>query len=206
MQLLAIVTMLIDHIGLLFFPEDLLWRIIGRIAFPLYTFGIVQGLRYTRSRKKYLVRLILIGFLAQGPYMILTNQLQVNVIGTFIIILAVLMLLERSSSRMNWIIVAVAAVSLQVLPFEYGAYALLLALAYRYLNVYWIVAAHVGLNWLAQYMLGWEIQHYSILATLLIVSGPKLLDLINRLKVPRWIWRSFYPAHLFILVLIESIT
>jgi len=40
--ILAFITMLIDHIGYIFFPFDEIWRIIGRIAFPLFAWGIVR--------------------------------------------------------------------------------------------------------------------------------------------------------------------
>ena len=60
-KILAVVAMLIDHIGY-YFSWGLgagapLFRLIGRIAFPLFIFSFVVGYRHTRSRKKYLSRL-----------------------------------------------------------------------------------------------------------------------------------------------------
>ena len=42
-SILAMLTMLIDHIGLIWFPENMAWRIIGRLALPFYAFAIVLG-------------------------------------------------------------------------------------------------------------------------------------------------------------------
>ena len=43
LKLIAMLTMLVDHIGLLFFPEIMAFRIVGRIAMPLFAYGIAQG-------------------------------------------------------------------------------------------------------------------------------------------------------------------
>ena len=42
LKLIAMLTMLVDHIGLLFFPEIMAFRIVGRIAMPLFAYGIAQ--------------------------------------------------------------------------------------------------------------------------------------------------------------------
>lgn len=40
MYWLAMLTMLIDHVGLVFFPTDPAWRIAGRLAFPIYAYAL----------------------------------------------------------------------------------------------------------------------------------------------------------------------
>ena len=69
LKIIAALTMLIDHIGS-FHPIQG-WeymRMIGRVSFPLYAFMLVQGFIYTRSRWKYLVRLLALAFLTQPIY------------------------------------------------------------------------------------------------------------------------------------------
>ena len=41
LKLVAITTMLIDHIGVIIFPNILWLRLIGRLAFPLFAFLIL---------------------------------------------------------------------------------------------------------------------------------------------------------------------
>lgn len=60
--------MTIDHIGYLFFPDQLVWRLVGRIAFPLFAFGAAEGACHTRNRKRYLLRLLLWAALSEIPF------------------------------------------------------------------------------------------------------------------------------------------
>lgn len=64
-KILAVVAMLVDHIGYYFSPElgrdAPLFRLIGRVAFPLFIFAFVWGYYHTKSRKKYLTRLYAMG-------------------------------------------------------------------------------------------------------------------------------------------------
>ena len=68
-KIIASISMLIDHIGC-FQPFEG-WeymRMIGRVAYPLYAFMLVQGFIHTRSRWKYLVRILLLALLTQPIY------------------------------------------------------------------------------------------------------------------------------------------
>ena len=43
LKLIAAVLMLVDHVGVIFFPDTLLFRIIGRPALPIFSFFIAEG-------------------------------------------------------------------------------------------------------------------------------------------------------------------
>ena len=53
LKLLACLFMLIDHAGLLLFPRYKIFRIIGRLAFPIFAYLIAEGCRYTRNKLKH---------------------------------------------------------------------------------------------------------------------------------------------------------
>ena len=65
LKIIALITMTIDHIGFFLLTPDttlyLATRIIGRIAFPLFAFMIVEGFFHTRDLAGYIKRLIVLG-------------------------------------------------------------------------------------------------------------------------------------------------
>jgi hypothetical protein len=72
-KILAISTMTIDHIGFLIYPEILLLRIIGRLAFPLFAYLVALGLKSTKKPRKYILTLLIFGIISQIPYFIAFN-------------------------------------------------------------------------------------------------------------------------------------
>lgn len=68
LKIIACLTMLIDHVGAILFPEMIIFRIIGRIAFPIFAFLIVEGYFHTKDVKKYLIRLAIFAFVAEVPF------------------------------------------------------------------------------------------------------------------------------------------
>lgn len=91
-KVIAIVTMLIDHCGAVFVERELalikatvpnyegdptyvalnitdgIMRSIGRIAFPLFIFLLIQGFMHTRNRLKYAIRLGLFALISEVPF------------------------------------------------------------------------------------------------------------------------------------------
>ena len=80
LKLIAILSMLIDHVNkALIYPNLVsnngtltvvsnLFDIIGRIAFPLFCFLLVEGYFNTRNRKKYLLYLLIFGVISEVPF------------------------------------------------------------------------------------------------------------------------------------------
>jgi hypothetical protein len=206
MQIIAMLTMLIDHIGYLFFPGEIAWRYVGRIAFPIYCYALVQGYIHTSSRPKYLFRLLLIAVIAQIPYNLSINPGGWNVVFTLLLSAIVLVILDKLSNLWLGIpVVIIAIVLMDYFPIDYNAYGLLLVLIFRYTKSYWLVGAHLALNLFYMFYNFWTVQMFSILPTLLIVLIPALWGYLERRRVPRWVWWSFYPAHLLILAIVHGV-
>lgn len=65
--------MTIDHIGVIFYPDNILFRIIGRLAFPFFAYLVAIGLRSTKKPVKYMITLLIFGFISQIPYFLAFN-------------------------------------------------------------------------------------------------------------------------------------
>ena len=53
--------MTIDHIGYLLFPNIIVFRIIGRLAFPILAYLIAEGCKYTKNKLKRFLLMFIIG-------------------------------------------------------------------------------------------------------------------------------------------------
>ena len=68
LKMLAVISMSIDHTGAVLMPDCIWLRIIGRLAFPIYCFLLVQGFRNTSNIKKYIGRLALFAVVSEIPF------------------------------------------------------------------------------------------------------------------------------------------
>lgn len=67
-KLIACLTMLIDHFGKMLFPDIPEMRLIGRLAFPLFAYGIAIGAVYTHAPLRYLSRIAALALISQPLY------------------------------------------------------------------------------------------------------------------------------------------
>ena len=83
LKLIAVVTMVIDHVAFVLLKDSTiillqvgekslklytLMRLIGRLAFPIYAFLLVEGFLYTKDRRKYGWRLFLFALISEIPW------------------------------------------------------------------------------------------------------------------------------------------
>ena len=68
LKILACIAMVIDHVGVLFFPSNMLYRKIGRLALPLFAFLLAEGCKYTRNKKKHFFLLAFFAGVCQCVY------------------------------------------------------------------------------------------------------------------------------------------
>ncbi len=70
LKIIACISMLVDHMGYVLSPEIEIFRIIGRLAMPIFAFFIGEGCLYTKNRMKYFLRVFLLGIICQAVYII----------------------------------------------------------------------------------------------------------------------------------------
>lgn len=199
-KIIAMASMLIDHIGAVFFPGMLWLRIIGRISFPLFAWGIAAGYIRTSNWKRYAARLLATGLVTQVPYSLLFQNDNLNICFTLLTGLLSLRVLEAKD---NWIrLPGLAGIMLAVhiLKFEYGIYGLLTILVFYYCRNNSRLPLYQGiltLGGIIIYRLH-IIQIFSVISSFLL---PRLQRYDFRLN--RALQYGFYPIHILLLLIIK---
>ena len=204
---IAVLTMVIDHVGAILFPDQIWMRVIGRVAFPIYAYCLAEGFRYTSDYRRYLGRLALFAILSEIPfdlafYGVPFSFAHQNVFFTLTLGLILLWVLERCREQLLLCAGAFAVLCFlaQALHMDYGAGGLLMVFAFY-------LAQHGTSPWI-----GWGIfvfinlfgyaggvQWAAILALLPIglYSGKA-----GKKKQRFFYW--IYPLHLLLLWIIEK--
>lgn len=109
LHIIAMFFMLCDHAWATIFIKYEILTCIGRIAFPIFAFMIVEGFHYTHDLKKYMTRMLFwaivteipFNYLVAGNYKYLFHQ---NVLWTFLIALGLMALVEKVKAKGNRIL------------------------------------------------------------------------------------------------------
>ena len=83
LKIIAAIFMTIDHIGVMIFPDQMIWRILGRLALPIFAFMIAEGCKYTRNKKKYLGMVFGLGAVCQVVYYFFDGSMYFSILITF---------------------------------------------------------------------------------------------------------------------------
>lgn len=195
-KLLAAVTMLIDHIGVVFFPDAIGFRIIGRISFPLFIWLLVQGEAHTRDAGLYGLRLAVLGVVSQPIYQLVFSTTRLNILFELLVGLVCLRL-ARQFPRLQMLTWLVGAGLTELLAVGYGSYGIGLIFLTRYFrpSMPW------GLAWVGFHLI-WA--RLFGLFQLPAIAVPLIFWLANGKRGPkaRWFY-GFYPGHLALLWLIQ---
>ena len=113
LKILAVLCMTLDHIGE-YIPGAPEWfRVIGRLAAPLFMFCLVWGFDYTRDRVRYVKRVYMASVLYGCLLLLLSGSpfdlAGHNIFSTLFIILAFLMLVQSQYTWQWKLIVGMAA-------------------------------------------------------------------------------------------------
>lgn len=222
LKLIACITMIIDHIGASCIEArygtaencpagltefDLVLRLIGRLAFPIFCFLLVEGFLHTHDGKQYLRRLLLFGAVSEIPFDRAFFRVPFygghqNVYWTLalgMIAMAAMQHFQDAAGRLTWqggAAAVVCALAAELAATDYGA-----------IGVALIAALYLTRNSRTQQsILGAGMMLFELTAPLAFV----LTWFYNgqRGRCPqwaKWAFYLFYPVHLVVLGVITNI-
>lgn len=95
LKMLGLVAMTLDHIGYALLPGCDWLRIIGRLAFPIFSYTVWEGCRYTHNGAAYVARLLGLGAAFMAAYWLYCGEVYGNVLVTLGLSAVLVLLLRR---------------------------------------------------------------------------------------------------------------
>lgn len=194
-----------QHLALLWQVQTLL-RLIGRLAFPLFCFLLVEGFCHTRNVKRYALRLGIFALLSEIPFDLAFSHGMLaveksNVFFTLLIGLGALCLLyamqERGNSLAGLLTVCVAALAAELLHTDYGAAGVMCIVLLYFLREQPLTAYTLAVVVLTMGTGVWmELAALVMLPVLANYHGVR-----GRQK--KYFFYAFYPLHLLGLVMLR---
>lgn len=217
LKYIAFFSMLIDHVnkaliypyldGGIMLKVSNLFDIIGRIAFPIFIYFLVEGFFKTRNRKKYLQNLLVFGVISEVPFDLFTTG-QIfepnwnNIMFTLAMVLAMIWGIDSLKIKMEklpkalWyvmsiLIVAIVCLAAMNLGVDYEHHAILIGYFFYLFHDRMLIA--IPLSYLSMIKEPWALLGFGLLLTYNGERG-KQNKMFNYL---------FYPVHLLILGIIR---
>lgn len=250
LKIIACICMLSDHAGkMLFsdgafhellyfrhagefaflFPQGNLMRIIGRLAMPLFAYGVAVGAAYSRNVWKYALRMLIMGILVHPLYMTAMGHVKMGAFdwaqnfyrldliydffyankgNIFFTLAAGAFILGAVRSKSPWLLVIFVLLAWMYQgKLDYGIKGvILICLFYVFLDKPLLSFVSVFLFMWYWGMPGYftrgvtssNLQLYAILSLILIYLPIRK----RRVRLPKWVFYGFYPAHLVLIYLL----
>lgn len=216
LKIIALVTMTIDHIGMILFPYNTFLRIIGRISFPVFSYFVAESMRYTSNRIKYISLMAVCEAVCLMGYYIQMGYLYYSIMMTFIFSAVIIMVYDLFLKTMKKGTLPSVIGGVGFMIFLYGINELCRIMDIMYgfwgcmlpLLVYMRDDKFSGLLFFAlglylQSRTSSSIQIYSLLSIplLALYDGKKM----RSTKFEKYFYYFYYPIHIAFLYLLGMI-
>ena len=233
LHIIAIFTMLLDHMWGTSVVQSEIFTCIGRLAFPIFAFMVVEGFFHTSDRKKYIKRMFIFALISEIPFnlmvsMRIINPFHQNILWTFLIALLLMQWNEKHKSKddivkMFFIVLGTMVVGglLGIITcVDYNAAGVLTVLTFYYFK------ERKWFNYLLQLILMYFI-NFKVLGGIgwdLSIAGINFFlpqqSIALLALIPIWLYNGkqgpynkiikniywwFYPAHMLVLIAIKLI-
>lgn len=215
-KMIAAASMLIDHVGVIFFPTVPILRVLGRLAFPIYAFCIAEGFAHTRDKRRYFLQIFILGAVCQLVYFVVDGSMYLGVLISFSMSILMMWALERlknatqeRGAEAGAVFVAALAcgfVLCRCVKVDYGFWGMLLPLLYymgrnKAEGLCLFTVGLLTLCWELAVSGGFTVQWFSLLTLPLLwaYNGQR-----GKYRA-KYFFYIFYPAHLAALYLLDML-
>ncbi|NAW50337.1 hypothetical protein GNY06_02675 [Elizabethkingia argentiflava] len=202
LKLIALISMIMDHICYMFIPQLSLFRIIGRMAFVLYAFMLVEGFLHTHNLQRYIKKIAIWAVLSEIPYDLalygkFVNWQHQNIFFTLLIGLLGLYSFKSNAHVMLKILIGVACPLIaRFLKVDFSWYGILVIFVFYFLRN--ISLAKFATIEILSFFVSFKLQIFAFLGFIPIaLYNGKLGKKIGN------IYYSFYALHLLLLGILK---
>lgn len=202
LKVIAMVTMFLDHFGMILFPDVKAFRVVGRVSFPIYAYLISEGCKYTSDRKRYFLRISVLGTVCSLVYILVERYIYLCVLITFSMSILLIYLLDyvKSDLKRRHILLIMGLLlcwavchSVEV---DYGFMGVLVPVMTYLSDKRRVKTVLFAISLiLLTLSVGNDVQVYCLVAVVLV----SLYDGTHGKVNLKWFFYSFYPVHLALL-------
>ena len=212
LKIIAMVTMLIDHVGLELCGNSRPMRIIGRIAMPIFAYLIAEGCRYTKNRLRHFLEVFGLGVFCQVCYVAVGGDLHLNILLTFSVSIGLIYVTDFAMKNKWFIPTPIILLGLLYIAsgkyfpamgirFDYGFWGTILPVFAFVFKNKWLkfISFTVGLLLLCR--VSGSVPIYSLFALIPIFfyNGER-----GKFKF-KYAFYLFYPLHLFAIFVVQNV-
>ena len=231
LKIIAMVLMLCSHLWSTIIYQNNWLDAIGRLAFPIFAFQIVEGFYETNNYKKYIKRLFFFALISELPFNLMAGggwiyPFHQNVMFTFLIALLFMKWMENAKEKEKWKFVLRVIVSV-VLGFLVGFITMVDYFGYGILMVFvFYLSRNLKWGWILQFVclfyINWEmigglVYPIQLFGNTINISHQGLAILA---LIPIWMYNgkkgyvskkiqyacyTFYPVHMTILAILMRV-
>ena len=231
-KIIAVIVMTLDHFGWMVIDRQLWMRgmvsypdiatpyylsayetlyglsysfhIIGRLAFPLFVFLVVEGVHHTRSFKKYFLTMLGFAVLAEVPYNLMYGGKIFapggqNTLFTLLICMTAVYAIRRFGNKWYFALPAAAACAMaaHLLNVDYGFKAVIMACIMEVLFEKKVLGFSLGCAFMGLFN-PWEFCCLAAAPLIKLYNGERGLKL-------KYVFYIYYPLHLVIIYIISRL-
>lgn len=209
LKIIALVAMTIDHTGKVFLINPDFCNILGRLAFPIFAFQLVEGYHHTKNLNKYMFRLFLVAVIAQIAFGNLFGGL--NTVFTLLLGLLCILIYEKESDKIiSLTVIITIGISALLLNFDYGLYGILMVIIFHifYKNKIKKSMAFTILVIIHYLLLVYLTKDFNLLLPMIsTIATIFFINMYNNKqgRPLKYLFYIYYPLHLYILWIISLI-